>query len=225
MEIIKIDNVSFRYGKQPVIKDVNLAINQGDYVLITGENGSGKSTLLKIILGELKPYKGKVLIYNKEINEILRYSPVGYVPQNTTNKNSNFPATVQEIMLTGLYNEIGLFHRPKKEHYQRITKLLKELKMDTYLNHRIGELSGGQQQKIMLAKALISNPQLLILDEPTTGIDNVSLKSLYSLLEELHQKGITILMVTHGNISQCEGVNRIIKIVDGEVSEHGYFEL
>lgn len=187
--MIVVENMSFAYGKDDVLTDVNLIIKKQEYVGVIGANGAGKSTLMKLFLGQLTATKGTVIVHTKNI---------GYVPQVGFQAVSNFPANVEEVVMTGLFTDIGMFHFPKKEHKKMVKETLELVGMQDYRKRMLSELSGGQQQRVMIARALIQNPELLILDEPLTGIDKEACELLYQLLAKLNQEcGITIVMVTH----------------------------
>lgn len=219
MDIITIKDLSFRYVDALILKEVNMKAEQGEYIILTGENGSGKSTLLKLLLGELTPQQGSIEIFGKDISSGFSDMKIGYVPQNSISKNQNFPATVEEIMLTGMYRPFGKKVSQRKCR-DRIRETLGQLEMEDFLRHRIGELSGGQQQRVMLARALAGEPELLVLDEPTAGMDTASLKSLCTVLERINrEQGITILMVTHGNLKDFSGAGRILNVQEGRVLE------
>ena len=215
--IIQLNHVKFGYSDTEVLEEVNLTIKEGEYVVLTGENGSGKSTLMRLILGELKPDEGEIIIMD---NDPKLKKQIGYVSQNGISKNQSFPATVEEIMMTGLYQELGMFKLPRKRHKIKIKETLKDFGMDEFLKRRIGELSGGQQQRVMIARAMISEPKLLILDEPTTGVDARSTKVLYDMLYEINSKyNTTIFMITHGRLQDCKGCDRILRMDEGRLVE------
>lgn len=215
--IIQLNHVKFGYSDTEVLEEVNLTIKEGEYVVLTGENGSGKSTLMRLILGELKPDEGQIIIMD---NDPKLKKQIGYVSQNGISKNQSFPATVEEIMMTGLYQELGLFKLPHRKHKIKIKETLKDFGMDEFLKRRIGELSGGQQQRVMIARAMISEPKLLILDEPTTGVDAKSTKVLYDMLYEINNKyNTTIFMITHGRLQDCKGCDRILRMDEGRLVE------
>ncbi|MCD8155185.1 MAG: metal ABC transporter ATP-binding protein [Clostridiales bacterium] len=220
VDVITMEQVTFNYGEEPVLDQVNLRVEEGEYVLLTGENGSGKSTLLRILIGELKPLSGVTCIFGEDVSKVFKGAKIGYVPQNSISRNQNFPATVEEIMMTGLYGEIGRFRLPGKEHRRRVREALAAQGMEEYIHHRIGALSGGQQQRVMLARALAADPKLLILDEPTAGVDAASVKVLYQTLHQINEReGVTIFMITHGNTKECEGAGRVLRLEEGRLTE------
>ena len=220
MEVIQMKDVSFHYtGDVPILENVNICLNSGDYAILTGENGSGKSTFLKLLLGELEPDQGTVEIFGKKIGKAdFKELKIGYVPQNSISGNKDFPATVEEVMMTGLYRPFKK-RLSRKACRQKITVALTELGMESFLKRRIGELSGGQQQRVMLARVLAADPGLLILDEPTVGVDSVSLEALAKVLQKKNEEGLMILMVTHGNTKLFCGVNRHFKADEGGITE------
>ena len=220
MKVAEIENLSFSYTNIPVLQDISLTLNSGDYAILTGENGSGKSTFLKLLLGELHPQQGKLTLFGMPpCLTLFRQFRIGYVPQNSISRNQSFPATVEEIMQTGLYR--SFFHRKKvEERKERIYQTLEELGMQEYSSRKIGDLSGGQQQRIMLARALVNAPQFLVLDEPANGVDNQSLQILSENLNRQNKKnGLTILVVTHGNIERFYGANRYLHMENGRITE------
>lgn len=220
MNIVSMENITFRYTEVPILHNLNLSVGDGEYVLLTGENGSGKSTLLKLLLGELQPQEGCVSLFGRSPDNIFSSGQVGYVPQNSISHNQSFPATVEEIMMTGLYRQIGRFRLAGRNHRECVRQTLEELGMERFLKKRIGELSGGQQQRIMLARALAANPRLLVLDEPTAGVDTQSVKNFYRLIAELNQRRkVTIFLVTHGNAADCIGSQRVLRMEEGGIKE------
>ena len=192
---ILIENLSFHYTGTPVLEQVNLEVKDGDYVILTGENGSGKSTFLKLLLGELKAQEGSITVNGKDISATFGKGDLGYVPQNSISRNQNFPATVEEIMMTGVYSSSWKARFQVKKEIPRLKAALAEMEMEEFWKRRIGDLSGGQQQRVMLARALVGNPKILILDEPTTGMDTVSVKALAKVLQKRNEELIPIWSV------------------------------
>lgn len=207
--MITVKDMSFGYGKDDILTDVNFIVEEKEYVGIIGANGAGKSTLMKLILGQIKPNKGEVSVATESI---------GYVPQVGFRTVANFPANVEEIVLTGLYAEIGMFHFPKKEDKKKVADVLEMVGMKEYRKKMLSELSGGQQQRVLIARALISSPKLLVLDEPLTGIDKEAGEILYNLLAKLNTElGMTIVMVTHNMEQVARYTNRFYHVSNGNV--------
>ena len=195
---IEIKNLGFCYGNNSIFKNINLTLESGDFTALIGANGAGKSTLLKLVLGELSPCHGEVQIYGIESHSRKDWSSIGYIPQNVVTSLQNFPTTVEELVTANLYSQIGFMGFLKKQHKEKVQSSLELVGMADYKNRLIGNLSGGQQQRVMLARVLVNDPQLLILDEPTTGVDVEAAKSLYELLSQLNsEKQTTIFIVSH----------------------------
>lgn len=196
--IISLKNINFKYNDVKVIEDVDLEIHRGDFLGIIGSNGSGKTTLLKIMLGLLKNQEGEVLLFNEPIKKFKEWWKIGYVPQKVTQFDIRFPITVEEVVSLGRIGTVGL-GRPLSHHDDiHIHHSLAIVGMSNFKDRHLSELSGGEQQRVFIAKALASDPELLILDEPTVGIDMESQEKFYELLSELNKvHGITIVMVSH----------------------------
>ena len=192
MAQLRCENISVGYEDGIVVSDVSFELNRGDYVCIVGENGAGKSSLLKGILGLAKIQGGKL-----EYGDGMSRADVGYLPQQK-DYQKNFPATVKEVVMSGFLNKMGL--RP---YYNRVEKakaieILSDFGMADYVRASFGSLSGGQKQRVLLARAMCATDKLLLLDEPTTGLDPVATEELYELLKRLNrEKKTTILMVSH----------------------------
>lgn len=203
--MLTIENLHFSYtGKPPYLIDsVNLHIKYGSYVSIIGENGSAKTTLIKLILGILPPLKGHIHLSTKKI---------GYVPQLMENFNSQFPITVLELLKC----------------HMKVLKIKDKKLIDVYLNHvgmndfknsLIGNLSGGQRQKIFIARAMMGPPELLILDEPSTGIDMLSQKELYTIIKHLNtNSSITVIAVEHNLEAALKNSTHICVMKDSSAS-------
>ncbi|QBK25965.1 metal ABC transporter ATP-binding protein [Ureibacillus thermophilus] len=194
---VELENISFKYGSNLVLNNVSLKVEEGDFLALIGPNGSGKSTLLKIILGLLKA-KGEIKLFDEPISSFQHWEWVGYVSQKSNAFNTAFPATVKEVVQSGLTKKVGLFKRMPKDAKKRVYDALAAVGMEQFLHRNIGELSGGQQQRVFIARALIAEPKLLVLDEPTVGVDIKNVQSFYDMLEELNKKHhLTIILVTH----------------------------
>ncbi len=196
--ILELKHMSFQYGNRQVLEDISLTVPSGDFLGIVGPNGSGKSTLLKIIVGLLRPSGGSIKLFGVEQGRFRDWTKIGYVAQNVTAFNHSFPATVGETVMAGLISSLGLFRRPGKREKMQVDEALENVGALDIKNSTIGELSGGQQQRVFIARALASQPKLLILDEPTVGVDLENKERFYDLLINLRrQHGITLLMVSH----------------------------
>lgn len=197
MIISSMRDVAFGYGQESVIENLTLDIHAGQFIGVAGENGAAKTTLLKLMLGLLKPWNGYVHL--RRVQEDGSKLTIGYVPQQVAAFNAGFPSKVIELVQSGCYSELGYFRRFKKEQHQAVERALKQMEMWEYRDRKIGELSGGQKQRVCIARALAQQPKLLVLDEPTSGMDAASRMKLYQLLREgVNQEGRTVIMVTHG---------------------------
>lgn len=196
--LIDMKNVSFQYEYTQVLKNISLKVEEGDFLAILGPNGSGKSTLLKLLLGLLKPMTGEVQLFGQTNDTFHNREWIGYVSQKSNAFNSGFPATVEEVVKSGLTKKIGLFKRMPKDVNSKVIAALSSVGMEQFLTRNIGQLSGGQQQRVFIARALISDPKVLILDEPTVGIDHENVQSFYDMLAKLNEEqNKTIILVTH----------------------------
>ena len=198
LPLIKLHNISYKYEQTQALIDINLVIEEGDFLAIIGPNGSGKSTLLKIMLGLLKPTDGEVFLFGKPAHKFKEREWMGYVSQKSNSFNTGFPATVSEVVRSGIVKQTGLFKRFPKNIKLQVRQALKAVGMEDFADKNIGELSGGQQQRVFIARAMISNPKILILDEPTVGIDSKNVRSFYNMLVHLNREhNITVILVTH----------------------------
>lgn len=189
--MIEIKNLYFSYSHKPpfILNDINLVVGKGDYISVLGDNGSGKSTLIKLVLGFLAPSKGIV---------VNAFGKTGYVPQRLESLNTQFPITVYEVLDT--YRKVM-----KIRDKGCIEQYLDMVKMSDFKNSLIGNLSGGQVQKVFIARALIGNPDLLVLDEPSSGVDASSQAEIYSVIRKVNRdKGIAVISVEHNLKAACE---------------------
>jgi zinc transport system ATP-binding protein len=190
---VVIENVSFAYDREPVLKNVDLQIETGNFTVLIGPNGGGKTTLLKLILGLLEPDRGSVRVFGRAPHAVAHR--IGYVPQYM-HVNTGFPISALDVVLMG---RLGPGRKRSSSGHSDLAsarQALDRLDMGRYHSHRIGDLSGGQVQRVMIARALVSQPELLLLDEPTANIDPKGQKNFYDLLIELNQS-LTILLVSH----------------------------
>ena len=197
MSIVEIKNLTVQYPDVKALDDVSFTVNQGDFLGIIGPNGAGKSTLFDVMLNLNTKYQGTLKFFGEDIRKSKKYlKEIGYVPQKPIFEK-NFPATVNDVVRMGLR---------KESDENKIDKILQQLWIHELSNRRIGELSGGQLQRVFIAKALVNNPKILILDEPVTGIDQQSIELFYSILRELNSKQkITIIWSSH----DLDAVNKL----------------
>ena len=218
--IIKIENLSAGYDQKTVLHDINLEISEKDFLGIIGPNGSGKTTLMKDILGLLKPSEGKITFYDNGMP--VEQLEIGYLPQyNSIDKK--FPISVYEVILSGLNRQKSLFSRFTKEHHERVKETISMMGLEGMENKPIGQLSGGQMQRALLGRAIVSNPKAIILDEPNTYIDKRFEARLYSLLEEINKQRAVIL-VSHDIGSVLQTV-KSIACVNGTLDYHPQSEV
>ena len=199
--LIKLRHVSAAYEQKQVLHHIDLTIYNNDFLGIIGPNGGGKTTLVKIILGLLKPTSGDVLFYHndKKVPEI----SMGYLPQyNSIDKK--FPISVYEVILSGLNKQKSLFHSFSSQQHEQVRNLITRLELDGLERCAIGQLSGGQLQRVLLGRALVSNPQVLILDEPTTGLHSEDIKRLLAIFEKIVDNNDTVVIIEHNlDVIKC----------------------
>jgi zinc transport system ATP-binding protein len=204
-EIVEIKGVNVYYDSIKVLEDIDLTVREKDFLGIIGPNGGGKSTLLKVMMGLIKPNTGDVKVFGNTPKKSRRY--IGYVPQYS-HFDMNFPISVWEVVLTGRLAHAGLFKRYNEEDKKAAVEALEKVDMLKYRERQIGNLSGGQRQRVFIARALVSRPKLLLLDEPTKGIDPVMQAGLYELLKELNSE-MAVVMVSHDISAVSVHVNKI----------------
>lgn len=196
MNVVEIKNLTVEYSGVRALDNISFSINQNDFLGIIGPNGAGKSTLFACMLGIITEFKGEIYFFGENVRKSKKYlRDVGYVPQKPVFEK-NFPATVKEVVRMGL----------KKGSEKKIDEALQQVWIHELSHRRIGELSVGQQQRVFIAKALVGDPKVLILDEPVTGIDKQSTEIFYSILHDLNQKhNITIIWSSH----DLDAVNKL----------------
>lgn len=210
-DILKVEDICFKYGTHLVLEEIHLHVKEGDFIGIVGKNGSGKTTFLKLLLGLLKPVCGYIEFADK--------TKISYVEQLTIQSSFSFPTNVYETVMLGLYKQIGTFKMPKKEHKEKVLEALSKVGLTGYEKKQISMLSGGEAQRVMIAKALVSDPDVLILDEPTAGIDAQAEQAFIELLHKLNKEyNKTIIMVSH-DILALSGCLKIYEIKDKTIKE------
>jgi zinc transport system ATP-binding protein len=192
-KLIEIQNMSFAYENKPILRNVSLTIYEKDFLGIIGPNGGGKTTLIKTILRLKKPQEGRILYYRdgKETDNI----KLGYLPQYNA-LDRKFPISAQEVILSGLSSQKSLFKHFTKAHYQKVEEVIEKMGLEKVKNQPIGQLSGGQFQRTLLGRAIVSDPDVVILDEPNTYIDKKFEAKLYELLNEINKER-AIVLVSH----------------------------
>lgn len=198
--VIEVKDVSFSYGAREVLRDVSLNVHQGDYLGLVGRNGAGKTTLLRIMLGLLKPEKGSIKLSggSGRSGGDHQSARIAYVPQQAADFDANFPATVEAVVLMGRYGQRGLARRLTASDREAVDEALRLVGLTDRREAMIGSLSGGQRQRALIARALASEPEIMFLDEPTTGVDRPAQDDFYALLRRLNQElGLTLVLVSH----------------------------
>ena len=213
MQVVNIDNVSYRFNSALVLENISFTVDKGAFVGIIGPNGAGKTTLFRSMLGLLEDYQGRITFFGKDIRKnrnILQ--KIGYIPQKNST-DQGFPATVEEIVSLGITGR-----RPSKN---KINYAIETVGLFDQKTKRIGELSGGQQQRVLIAKALANEPELLILDEPVTGIDLKTQNKFYVLLKKLNEENkITIIWASH-DLDAVKKLANKIACVNRRIFFHG----
>lgn len=230
---IELKKVGFAYGNNHVLDGVSFQIHDGDYVGLIGPNGGGKTTTLKIILGLLQPTTGTVRIFGHTLQKAKEHYEIGYVPQKVMEGEFSFPATVREVIESGRVSRYQVFQGFSKEDREALKKAIDLTGIGDLQDRLIGELSGGQRQLVFIARALAREPKILILDEPTVGVDIASKEKFYTFLDDLNQKhGMTILMVSHdvdimvreAKQILCINKNLICHVASGSFKKGKYME-
>jgi zinc transport system ATP-binding protein len=220
--VIELSGVDFGYTSSPVVEDVSLRIDPGEYAAVVGPNGSGKSTLMKVMLGLLRPDEGSATLFDEPAHEFDDGSRIGYVAQHASS-SKEMPITVREVVKMGRFPHVG-FGRLSSEDWTIVDRALETVGMTAFADRRVTQLSGGQRQRAFIARALASEADLLVLDEPTVGVDIESVGAFYDLLDSLNQDGITVLLIEHDLGAVTEHADRVICLnreiyFDGSASE------
>jgi ABC-type Mn2+/Zn2+ transport system ATPase subunit len=233
--VVELERVTVCYRDLVALEAVTFKVALGEFVALIGPNGSGKTTLIKTILGLVKPASGTVRLFGKPPEQLNSdWKRIGYVPQ-VAQIDSHFPIRALDVVLMGRYGRLGLLRRPGPGDREAARRALEQVGIADLARRPIGRLSGGQRQRVLVARALANEPELLLLDEPTTGVDVGTTEGLFDLLETLHHQGITILVVSHDvgvvaqHVDQVACVNRRLvahgrpeQVLRGEVLECMY---
>ncbi|QCC49155.1 metal ABC transporter ATP-binding protein [Halobellus limi] len=220
--VAEFRDVEFGYAATPVLEDVSLRIDPGEYVAVVGPNGSGKSTLMKLLLGLLRPDRGEVRLFGEPAHGFDDGSRIGYVAQHAS-ASKEMPITVREVVKMGRFPHVG-FRRLSDDDWAVVDDALETVGMSAFADRRITQLSGGQRQRAFIARALAGEADLLVLDEPTVGVDAESVEAFYELLEALNDDGITVLLIEHDLSAVTDHAERVICLnrevyFDGAVGE------
>ena len=192
--VVSLDHVTVRYnGDAPALEDVSLDVHRGERIAVVGPNGAGKSTLLKVVAGILAPTTGKAEIYGYGAGG---HICIGYVPQRS-HVDWKFPVTVSDVVMMGRVAKIGLLRQAGRADWEHVRASLEQVGMTPFRNRQIGELSGGQQQRVFIARALAQEAELLLMDEPLTGLDSPSQEAIFDILDLLKAREMTVLVSTH----------------------------
>ncbi|MFC4778869.1 metal ABC transporter ATP-binding protein [Paenibacillus sp. GCM10023252] len=215
MLLASLSDVVFGYNDVPCLEQASMELYTGQFVAVTGPNGAAKTTLLKLALGLLHPWSGEIYLANR--NDRKEKLVIGYVPQQIAAFNAGFPSTILEFVRSGTYVRGTWLRRLRAEDHELAEQSLRQVGMWEQRGRKIGELSGGQKQRVCIARALAQQPDLLVMDEPTTGMDQESRKGFYELMHHhVKEHGRSIVMVTHG-LSEAEPyLDRIIELTRKE---------
>ncbi len=211
--IIEFKDVSFAYQRQAVLEHIDLKIESGEYVGVIGPNGGGKTTFVKVLLGLLRPQSGEILLWGESAERFTDRYKIGYVPQRAGNSEFRLPITVREVVSFGATRT--------RNAQSVVDKALQHVGMATFADRRLTELSGGQQQKVFIAKALAAEPEVLVLDEPTVGVDVKAQDDFYQLIANLNKQGLTIIMVSHDIDVVMNEVSKLV-CINEELVYHGH---
>ena len=211
--IIETKNLSVSYGQTEALTNVSFTVEKGDFVGLAGPNGAGKTTLIKTILGLLPTSKGEIKLFGKTKEKFNDWGKIGYLPQKLSTINTLFPATVDEVVTLGLLSQKKIPRIINANDQKRASETLRELGIFDLKKRMLSELSGGQQQKVLLARALVSNPEILIFDEPSTALDPESRESFFHLIQKLNKKnGTAVILITHDTGYIGQYANKLLYI-------------
>ncbi|OIP38900.1 hypothetical protein AUJ95_06150 [Candidatus Desantisbacteria bacterium CG2_30_40_21] len=220
--IIRLTNVTAKYSKKVALKDISFSISTGEFVGIIGPNGSGKTTMLKLILGLIKPSKGDIMVFGEKLSRFYtkHRKRIGYLSQ-IQQTDTNFPINVMDVVMFGRCTRIGFFKSPSRKDNTIVAQCLEKVGMSEYQNTPFGHLSSGQQQRVMIARVLAQESEILFLDEPTTGIDLLAQGKIMDIIDELHANGMTIIHVSHEINLFSQSLQRVICLKQSSLYKMG----
>jgi len=211
--IFDVKNVSFRVRGQNILENISFEVFHGEYIAVIGPNGGGKTTLIRLLLGLETPTSGTISLFSHPLEDFKEWYKIGYVPQRASLVDANFPATVEDIVMMGRVAKRGFFAGFSSQDKAMIEDAMVKMDIVHLRNKMVGTLSGGQRQRVMIARALASAPEVLILDEPNTGVDVASQQRFYTLLKKLNEEEkITILFITHDIGVIADDIQRLFTI-------------
>ncbi len=206
--ILELRNVSVKFNSIIALDDISFELRQGERVAVIGPNGAGKSTLFNVIAGVLTPTRGQVDVFGHAPGE---HICIAYVPQRSE-VDWKFPVSVADVVMMGRVGRLGLFKQPKRQDWQRVEQSLELVGMAHLAKRQIGELSGGQQQRVFIARALAQEAELMLMDEPFTGLDVRSQEGIFDILEALRRHQVTVMVATHDLNLAAEHFDRLMLI-------------
>ncbi|MBI4392473.1 MAG: metal ABC transporter ATP-binding protein [Euryarchaeota archaeon] len=211
--VLDLTGVSVDYGTDRALEAADLAVERGEFVGVIGPNGGGKTTLLRATLGLVPAREGSIRLFGTHVRSFVDWFRIGYVPQNASHIDPQFPATALEVTMLGRVGRRGLFRWLTAVDREKATHALEEVEAAHLADRLIGSLSGGERQRVLLAKALAGEPELLIMDEPTTGVDPKARSAFYRLLDHLnHEHELTILLISHDTEAILQSAHRIVAV-------------
>jgi zinc transport system ATP-binding protein len=224
-EIISTNNLTFRFGGNEAVSKVTFTVYRGDYLALVGHNGSGKSTLVKLLLGIYKPAEGEIKLFGKDLQKFSDWQKIGYLPQNIGLFNPLFPATVAEIVSLGIVSQKKFPRRLVKSDNKVVREALEQMEIMPIKDKLIGELSGGQIQRTLLARAIVNHPKLLILDEPVSSVDAETREEFFLYASKLNkEQKTTIILVTHDVGHSVKFTNKLL-FLDKKIVFYGPYGL
>ena len=216
-KVITVENLSFSYDGNQVLENVSFSVDEGDYIGLVGPNGSGKTTLIRNMLGLVKPRAGRIFLFGVRLADFKEWGKIGYLPQKINSFNLFFPATVREVVSLGLASK-------KEADSDAVERAMELVDVGNIGGRLIGELSGGQLQRVLLARALVNEPALLIMDEPTSAIDPETREKFFAVLRDLNrEKKMTVMLITH-DVGTIGKYARKLLYLDGKVFFYDTFQ-